>query len=329
MRFDPLPKGLVLGKPLKPGDYDEKEILELEKQGKLIITRKYDGYKLIVVIGKKEVKIYTAGISLVDSRLDHLKTEMGGMGFPPRTILVGEGIMGNGRGEDFGKVVKVFKSSLEEALKFQALHGRMEFVPFDILAFDGTILKEPFTERLDRIWSHHFTKREPFGIFPSSFVLPWCIRFEKKAFEQSKQDAIINDWEGLVLYSSDFVNTFRLDGGNPPRPKGCYKWKPTKEDDFIVNRWITDPKNPGRIKEVVLSQIDSATGEWLEYGKLGTFDAETRKKLKTMEYPFVMQVAFEMHFSGSGKLRHARFVRFRPDKSVNECVAPVSFAPAT
>jgi len=37
LRFDPLPKGFVLSKPVGQEDYDEKVIFDLETRGDLII----------------------------------------------------------------------------------------------------------------------------------------------------------------------------------------------------------------------------------------------------------------------------------------------------
>src|SRR5262249_32543669 len=139
------------------------------------------------------------------------------------------------------------------------------------------------------------------------------------SFEQAKEMVVREGWEGLVLYHKNFVNTFRLDGGEPKRPDGCYKWKPIQEGDFIAKYWIPNKKDPNRLKEIALFQINKKTGKEFPCYKLGSFKAKMREELRNKKYPFVVEVKYEMRFA-SGKIRNARFVRLRPDKKPSECV---------
>ena len=73
--FDPLPKGFVIYKPLQMGAFDEKEIYDLEKQKRLLITRKRDGWKSLDV-KCADWKLYTDGINEIDERMEHIKEEL-------------------------------------------------------------------------------------------------------------------------------------------------------------------------------------------------------------------------------------------------------------
>lgn len=316
----PLPKGFVLGKPIKPENYDPQVLLELEQNGRLVITRKRDGYKLYAVIDQRgKVEIYTAKMNRVDARLDHLCHEIKALKLPSGTLLVGEGLMDVNGHDDFGLTVAVFKSSLEKSLEFQKNKGLLNYMIFDIIALEGRVVEVGYLERLIclQFWrlSLQSLKLRYLSVVP--VLTSTLVEAQERVHHEG--------WEGLVLYDSDFVNVFRLDGKDPHRPSGCYKWKPIREDDFIVRRWIPHPDHPDRLKELVLLQIDPETRGEFECGKLGTFDNKTRGQLRRATYPLVVQVAFEVRFPKSGKIRHARFMRVRNDKPLGECVAPQSY----
>jgi len=316
-----LPKGFVLSKPISQDNYDEAEIYKLEKEGRLVITRKYDGWKIIAVIGKRgKVQLYTAGLNEIDARLDHIKKELRSLKLPPNTVLVGEGCMKNVDGKDnIGKTISVFQGSLEKSLKFQAEWGNIQLIIFDILILNGSFEIGTMKEKIDMVrgWCVHPNLA---WFIMSPFVL-------NTSFDKAKRIVVENSWEGLVLYDNNFQHIFRLDGRAPKRPSGCYKWKPILEDDFIVRDFVVTDNNPEKFKEVILLQIDPVTKREFEFGRLGTFNKETRARLVKRIYPFVMQVAFDMRFPKSGKIRNARFVRIREDKPIHECLAPRSYNP--
>ncbi|MDO8495116.1 MAG: hypothetical protein Q7S32_01125 [bacterium] len=189
-------------------------------------------------------------------------------------------------------------------------------------------------ERLDHI------KRsfESLGLKPGTLFAGGCLMdidgqddfgMTTQVFKSNPEKAIKfqeeNGWEGLVLYNEAFVNSFGTDGKEAERPKGCWKWKPIMEDDFIVREWIPNPDNPDRFKELVLLQRDPETEEEFECGKLGSFGEKVRTEFRNAKYPFVVQAAFDMRFPKSGKIRNARFMRVRNDKPIHGCIAPQSY----
>lgn len=308
--FDPLPKGFVLSKPIAQDSYDEEVIYDLEKRGDLIITRKRDGWKLFVVTTKKGVGIYTAGLNPVDHRLDHIRDAIDSRKLPPHTLLVGEGIVDVVGNDDVGKVISAF----------QGTHGNastIKLMVFGLLVTDGeTFVKEPYWNVLRKIEKMVGKKNSQHDVFPVHTL-------EGVNFNEAKELVVERSWEGLVLYDRNFQYEFRLDGKEPKRPKGCYKWKPIMEDDFIVTDLILRPD--GNVKEVVLAQIDPVTKERMYCGKLGSFTNAMRQQLATTTVPLVMQVQFDMRFPKTGKVRNQRFLRLRDDKPVHECIAPQSY----
>lgn len=314
-QLDPLPKGFVLAKPLQQDAYNESVIYELEARGDLIITRKRDGWKLFAVKTKGMVKIYTDGLNEVDERLSHIKAVLEKI-MPNDTMFTGEGIVDINGQDDLGKISAIFHSNKKRSLEIQAVVGMVGFMVFDVIFMRGVpMLNLPYHQRLKAVKG--VTAEETGSYVTTLSVL-------NMTFDEAKRLVLGNNWEGLVLYDRNFVSSFRLDGKNPARPKGCYKWKPIFEDDFIVREWIPSEKDSKRLKEVVLLQIDPETKKEFYCGKVGAFTNKMREELGESKYPLVMQVAFEARYE-SGKVRNARFMRVRSDKKIRDCVAPRSF----
>lgn len=320
-QLDPLPKGFVLAKPVQQDAYDESIIYGLEAKGELIITRKRDGWKLFAVKTNGLVKIYTDGLNEVDARLDNIKEELEKI-MSDNSMVVGEGVVDTDGKDDLGKISSIFHSSTKRALEIQNFGvGLVKFMIFDIVIENGRCLylfSIPYQDRLKSI-------RRMIGNNNHLLMPPQVLEMK---YDEAKKLVLERGWEGLVLYDKNFVSSFRLDGKNPARPKGCYKWKPIFEDDFIVREWIPSEKDPKRLKEVVLLQIDPKTKKEFYCGKVGAFTNKKREELRESKYPLVMQVAFEARYE-SGKVRNARFMRVRSDKKVKDCVAPKSYKLST
>lgn len=312
--FDSLSSGFVMSKPKQQEAYDESEIYKLEREGRLIITRKRDGWKLLLVQSGGHLKVYTDGIRDVTDRLGHIVSECFRKPFPDKSIIAAEGLMTIGDGEDRGRVTTVLNSARERSIEAQHTNGLLRPMAFDVLFWGGVPLlgSTQYSFRLEIIQS----KCAKYDTLLSLEVL-------KVSFDEAKELVRKNSWEGLVLYDTDFRGSFRLDGKDPQRPNGCFKWKPILEDDFAVYSWIPSGKNPERLKELRLTQTHPVTGRPVDCGKLGTFTNEMRERLKNMNTPFVVQVAFDARFP-SGKLCNKRFVCLREDKKPENCIAPSS-----
>lgn len=318
MRFDgKLPKGFVLSKPVKQDHYEESAIEKLEAHGRLIMTRKRDGWKLFAATDKNcDVRLYTDGMNEVDGRLEHIRKAVRRVSLPPCSLIVGELVAERDGQDDLGLVQSVMQGSLAKALDVQKRHGPLRYMVFQALYMGGKALTLPFADNV--LYCHDarlFYYGEP--------IIP--LQSLRCTFAEAKERVRREGWEGLVLYDADFVPEIRTDGKSPKRTRGCYKWKPISEDDFLVREKVFRPGGK-ELKELVLLQIDPQTGEEFECGKLGSFTAAERAKLAAAAVPLVVQAEFESRYPKSGKIRSARYVRLRTDKKPEDCVAPQSFA---
>ncbi|MBI2064654.1 MAG: hypothetical protein HYT62_01210, partial [Candidatus Yanofskybacteria bacterium] len=309
-----LPEGFVLAKPVAQAGYQEAVIYELEKNNRLVMTRKRDGYKVLAVIYGSRVNLYTAGLNEVDGRLDHIREEIAKLRLPSGTILAGECLMDESGTDNYTEFISFFKA------KHSEVNYKVKFMVFDIVFYGSKDMTlKTYSENLE-LTNKMLAKNKLRYVFPASVL--------NMTFDQAKDLVRKKGWEGLVLRDKNSRLKYRLDGKEPNRPKGCYKWKPILEDDFIATRWRPNSDNPRKMKDIIIEQIDPKTKERFECGKIGGFKQAMKKQLLTAEFPFVMEVAFEHRFEKSGKLRNARFVRLREDKPIHECIASRSYPEA-
>lgn len=313
--FSPLDPGFVIAKPRQQDECDERKIYELEKRGDLIITRKRNGYKVFAIQHAKTITLYTDGIREIRG-LDHIKPDIARLHLFGNTMLVGEVVAATDAMSDYLKVASIVKSNVKRAAELQKTLGRLQYMVFAPAFFGGAAtLCHPFTEQL-ALMKHMFRGKKLRHVVPMTVL--------EMSFDAAKALTVKEGWEGLVLYTKHYASSYRLDGKDPHRPNGCWKWKPLREADFIVRNLIPDPGNPKRIKEITLSQIHPATKQEIDCGKFGLFSEADRARLRTMKRPFVIQLQFEARFP-SGKLQSVRFMCFRDDKRPEDCIAPRNF----
>ncbi|MEK9180274.1 MAG: hypothetical protein AAB897_02585 [Patescibacteria group bacterium] len=314
--LDPLDPKFVPAKPKH--SIEESKVLELERAGNLIITRKRDGYRHLAAVTSRGVRIYTRGIEEVTDNYPEITQEIfQRLAISPRgTLLDGEMIIDEGGKDNFERLAQVAKSNPERARKLQE-SAPVRFMIFDVLVHGGELVTDlNYRTRLFML-RQMFPQRAPEHI--SLLEVLDC------PFAEATKLVRKENWEGLVLYDATKTTEFRLDGkkDQPKRPEGCWKWKPLKEDDFIAKSFAYGSgKNKNRMGKLFLFQIDHQTGEEISCGEVGGgFTDKDREDFVRAQYPLVVQVEFQKRFP-SGALRHPQFLRLRTDKSPAECLLP-------
>lgn len=322
--IDPLDPRLVLAKPKH--SVKESVVRALEEKGNLVITRKRDGYRTLVSISKGQVRCYTRGMRETTAHFPRIAEAIKKLDLPNDGVLLdGELLVSYNGFDDISALTSIVKSDPQTAHKLQKQHP-VSYIILNIVMLDHRLLIDlSFNERLNFV-QLLFAGNKHF-LLPLAHNAP-VLPIEKlwHEFEASKQRVRREGWEGLVLYDRTKPTEIRLDGNiaSPPRPSGCWKWKPLKEDDFIVRKWVYGTKGKAherRMGKLFLSQIDSYTGKEVPCGEVGIgFTDEMREFLAdNTKYPFVAQVAFEKRFP-SNALRNPRFMRIREDKRSAECL---------
>lgn len=319
--LDPLDPNFVMAKP--KNSVAESKILNLETAGNLSITRKRDGYCHLVAGSNSSVKIYTRGIEDVTAKYPHIVHEISSMEIPFPFLLGAEILFDNCGKDEFEKLTRIAKSGNSAAVKLQEEIGFAVAMIFGVIVFGGKIVSlQTHQERFDLI-ARIFSQLD----FRPTYAYP--LEVLGCSFKKAKSLVKEKKWEGLVLYDKTKPSAFRLDGksNQPPRPEGCWKWKPKFEDDFIAVGWIPGSKgkkHQHRMGKLKLAQLDARTGKMVSCGEVGIGFSDKDREILVDDslYPWVAQVEFQERFS-SGKLRFPSFVRRRIDKRPEECLLPV------
>ncbi|MBI4118282.1 MAG: hypothetical protein HY455_01985 [Parcubacteria group bacterium] len=330
--LNPLDTTFVPPKPIN--SIKDDVVRKLERAGRLIITRKYDGNYVSVVVMGGRVRIYTRGtVEDITAKFPHLVEELrGNQSLRGVTLLCAELLMFDYEGhDDLHAVGRLVKSQAEVAQHLQLEQGLARLRVFNALVFGG----EDITSRTNRERLELVQRTVAPG---ANYVLP--VEVLPGTLAEAEREVVRNKWEGLVLYDALGTTKYHLDGNEdrPPRPTGSWKRKPFSEDDFIVTGWEKGSgKNADRVGKLFLAQRHPLTGVLVPCGEVGTgVSDKERGALTKAEYPLVAQIKFEKRqkprMVSKGKihcaLRSPVFLRTRDDKSPDACLLPNDIASA-
>lgn len=331
--LEPLDKLFVPPKPKNSAE--EGQLESLEREGVLILTRKRDGHYLTAVLGK-EVRLYTRGlVKDVTANFPHIVAELSRIRYRKRSeVLCGEVYFERHGKDDREFIASLTSRSAEEAIRLQRERGRASFMVFNVLVHAG--------ENVAAQW----TNAQRLQLIESKFQGLTCVRpveVLKCSLAEAMASAVREGWEGLVTYHALKKSGFRLDGNedSPVRPDGCWKKKPSYEDDFVVTGWKLGTKgkrHSHRVGKLFIAQYGPG-GELIPCGEVGIgLNDDMRNRLANDSlYPFVAEVRFERRFAPRAvKKREVQcalcfpcFVRVRTDKAPTACRLPENLAQAT
>jgi len=315
--FEPFDKGFVPAKPIQMGEYEPEILEQLEKDGLLLKTLKEDGYKLYAVKSHVGWKLFTDGIRDVSAHVPQITNALSKLKVPNNSMLIGEGMIYlDGQKSDLSGPQQIFSmKDPAEAVAKQDKIGKLQLMVFYIAFWDG---KSCF----DASYCNQVARIETLLRGAGPYIRP--VQVLRESLAEVQKSVRKSGAEGLVLYDSEFVSSYRLDGKDPERVAGCYKWKPEFEDDFIAWGHNVSEKNPALVKEVKLTQFEKKTGKFIDCGKYGAFSKSERERLLTASYPMVLKLTFTKRFP-SGKLREPKKPIFRTDKPWQKCVTSIDF----
>jgi ATP-dependent DNA ligase len=319
--LDPLDPCFIAPKP--KNSVPESTVLKLQDEGRLVQTRKRDGYFTHAVFTKRGTRLYTRGHADVTDRYPSIAGEISELGLPVNTVLSGELLVDQGGFDNFSLLSEVTKSDLETSLGLQNAYP-MRYMIFNVPVLRGRDITNVINRRRFDYIQELFLKRETkFTHLQPLIELTGEFQINKELVRKQR-------WEGMVVYDTLAGTRFELHGklATPPRPVGAWKWKPLKEDDFIAYDFVlaTKGKNEGRVKDFKLAQVNRQTGAPVDCGKLSlglSFDQRLQFTDKSL-YPLVLEVAFESRFYPQGTLKNGRIRRIRDDKSPEECLFPTN-----
>lgn len=275
-----------------------------------IVERKYDGYRILAIKGKR-VKLQTRGGHNWSAKFPQIKEAL--QNLPLQNIILdGEVIVFDKKND-----TKESFNALQNYLK-ENRHGRIEFRVFDILYLDSYLLMDQPQKIRRQILTSLFENIKS-DVLLLSEELKWSPKFFDKLCQQEQEGVILKHKEAGYLQT---------------RSNHWLKLKCRFRDDFVVVGW-TDPQGSRQHLGSLLLAED-VHGELKYRGKVGSGFNEVHlkeiinklKKLEIKECPlkdcdemegahFIKPYYFaEIRFSQKIKnrrLRHPVFLGLRED----------------
>lgn len=279
-----------------------KDFIEQHKDEDWIAEEKLDGSRYLLYIGEDGCQLRSRRISVKDDlpvektdNCPHLCKVYPGMA---GTILDGEIKMPGA----FSKTVSVMGSAPEKAIAFQEENGWVEYHVFDILFHKGKdVREEKWSDRNMLLKDALKNLQNPSMEYVTQFSMDtWVDRYNT---------IVLHDGEGLMLKKMD--------------SKYGETWTKVKKvitiDVVITGYTEGGGKYADQIGAVVFGLYKD--GELIDVGQCSgmsdeerAYITENQQKLKRT----VIEVTGQ-EFTKGMKLRHPRFIRFRPDKVDTMC----------
>lgn len=323
IKLHPLEKNFVAPKPRQ--EAPEARIAKLAKEGRLYSTRKRDGYGGIVIatgMRRSPIALYTRGIQEITEKFPAVVEAIRSLAVPKETLGMCEFFWSHPKDDvdDLGTFSRFAKSSTEKAVALQRELGSPRCMLFTPLIARGQDLSRvPYTKRVELLAEWLDKKSHP--LISMMEHLPGSIA-ELQAHMRKHR------WEGLVFYDGAAGTEFRTDGKHdlPPRPDGCWKWKPIFEEDFVATKFEPGTgKNTGLAGKIYIAQIHPKNGKLMPCGEVVLHKQEHKVLFANAKiYPLVVEVEYEIR-TPRGALRTASVLRDRDDKGIGECILPEQY----
>ncbi len=303
------------------------------------IEYKYDGFRVQIHKSKNKVMLLTRRMEDVTKQFPDIISYLDECLASDRDLIVEGEIVGYDMNEDkylpFQKISQRIKRKydIEKMVKEIPVEVRL----FDIIYFDGnSLLDTPFKERRKILENIVIPKKGKISL--SESIITYSDEEAQKFFEEAVKKGL----EGIMFK--------KLDAPYHPGRRVGYmvKLKPIKEtlDVVIVGAEWGEGKRSGWLTSFVVAVRDPDTNKFLEVGEVGsgfkekkespedvTFEEMTNMLKDLIEYQegkyvklkpsIVIEVLYDEiqkspKYSSGFALRFPRFVRLRPDKSLED-----------
>lgn len=306
LNFNTFPEEMQIPKPIREPNLDEMR--RLRDAGKLMVQRKRDGSRVILLVTDEgEVKLYSRTHTNYTSKFPAIVKMFEGMQLPAKTMLDGELVLERDGQDQFNLMNSLSLSGDAVSVRKQKHLPVVRFMAFDVLYLGGKATFEmPYQVRHDVI-----SKLE--GTHPLIFVA----KDEEGSLDACMVRADLSGWEGLVFWHKEFRTKIGF-GSTSPR-ENCWKWKPSKEEDFIATGF---EYGTGHMSTWMgaLNLVEYKGGKPVSVGGVGTgFTEAERREAVNWTYPCVVEVLYDER-TPTGKIRFPRFLRKRDDKHVLEVI---------
>lgn len=273
-----------------------------------VLEPKFDGIRLLVHVTEDGVRMYSRAGNSKTGALPHVDEELSAL--PAGTWLDGEAVSFNPDGtQAWGEASSVVRSA---PTKFHPLRGKISFVVFDILAYDGMDARSlPLRQRRELLERHVL----PAVTGQKVTLSPWL------PVDEGTHDALLERG-----YEGSMVKLLDAPYESDKRSWNSRKLKAEDTVDAVITGFSPskDPESwiakAGLIGTVDFKHFHG--GEWVE-GRASGMNVPMRREMTARQDDLVgtvVEVGY-MTRMPSGKIRHPQFKRLRDDKTAEECAA--------
>jgi len=296
---------IVVDKPL--------DVTSTVPQEDLWVEEKYDGWLVQIIIGN-DVHIYSRRGTDVTENFPTIVEGIRKAQVPTNSHIIGELVWFTPEGkQDVGRIQSLAKSSPEKAQQlYQEFEGTPRIIIFGAIELAGKDVSEVPYKDLKHTLETTIKENDAVAVVKSYPFDKW---------EEVMDKAIAEGGEGIVLKNITKGYKFAPKGEHEPKPKGYwYKYKGGAgkhgTDDFVV--YNVERTEAGSL---VLDFGQYYKNDLYGVGRIDSFGREEEPEIldAAKHLPFVIEIGFQER-TASGKLRHQRFIRLRPDKSPKNVV---------
>lgn len=304
-----LPRKVKVGSvlPMMMAHKASPDILEkIEKDKNLGVGKKYDGWRELLYLGKKENSLIARSGNNHSDNVPHIQDTVVPKLFS--TVLDIEAIAPSSQ---LGDTTSIFGSSPEVAIEWQKKHGNLRIIAFDILRYKGAdITKLPLEERRQYL-------KETVDALRKAGLKE--IRMEKLHFRNKRQafDNIIKrGGEGVMI--KDITKPY----AKGERTRHWLKVKKQNTWDVVITGFTP---GSGKYKDMIGAikyGVYDKSGNLVEVGTSSGMTDKDRYAFAKSPKKYIGKV---IELSGQeigvrGAIRHPNFKRIREDKKPWECL---------
>lgn len=285
-----------------------EDLLEVYKPKDLVVQQKYDGFKVMAISTKRGIKLYSRRGTDITARapqiIQRLQQRLG-----PGDTVLGEMVHYHRGKQDIQKLQSILgsKTGTRAVAKFKELGGRMDYVVYDLLAYQGRDLtSSPLSKRkaiLDKL-------------LPSKGMVYVAKDYAWGQRKRAMNESLAKGGEGIVVKVKDSNYKYRNLGTSEPFGM-WWKYKPPGKSAYTADVILTKYKK-GKEKLIFDAYQLDTDGSRVSVGRLSGMDRATEKQVKRLidkGKEVVAEVSYQKRLP-SKKMRHMGWIRLRIDKPV-------------
>lgn len=285
-------------KPMMPREVKENVLKEIEHDRQFIVSKKYDGFRVLYVIKNSGNKMYTRFGGNKVEQVPLFKVKLNELN---DTIIDGELIA---KSETWYDTASIVGSEPKQSIEKQKEKGLVKFIIFDIPKYCGKDIKSlSLKERREYlIEAYNILKKHKLPVFIEKWINSDKINYYNNIIDIGGEGVLIKDIQSIYV---------------PGRVKnGWMKVKKSQTSDFIITGINT---GKGRYANTTgnIGYGAYTNGDIKQIGTSSGIIDDVRADMRDHPRKYIGRVA-EFESTGItpvGKMRHPRFKRMRPDKS--------------